>query len=168
MKRSLILAGLLLGVPLAASAVEPARCQINAMTDAKFCSTSEAREGTGPSYVYASGHSTEGMSLIVHQGGLASRWHPDAILVRINGGAPVRMKARPVNADVDCNRYRVCTWTATAYADPTKEQWQQLADAQSLLVALAQGDGVADPISVDPATVRGWLESLAAEGMTPR
>jgi len=136
------------------------------MTDEKFCSTNVSRDGDH--HAFAAGDKVDGVSLVVHQDGLASRWTPDAIYVRLDGGPPLKLTATPISSDVHCSRYRVCRWTASAAAKLTAAQWAQIAAAQSVLMALAEGDAVTEPMKVEAAQVREWLESLAAEGMVPR
>lgn len=147
-------------------AVAKITCEENEMTTNRYC-RSETKDAGNSFYFFATNDIGDKANLLIVFGGLSSAPRLDAIMVKLDSGAPFKVDALGLSPKVNCSGYGSCKWTAGAVSIFSDEQYQQIANASRMLVSYVQGAYVSDPIQVDPKTIGAWFQEWKSMTQTP-
>lgn len=154
----------MLGLLLLAAALPVAAqvtCKENVMTSNRFCSSKSVSSGES-FYFFATNDAGTEASVLFNFGGLISSARPDGVMVKLDGGAPFKVRATATPPDVNCRGYGGCRWSVGAVAKFTNEQFNQIGSAAKMLVSFTQGEYVSEPIEVDPKKIGSWFQEWGA------
>jgi len=132
-------------------------CKENVMTTNRFCSSKAERSG-GNFYFFATNDTGTEANVLFNFGGLISAARPDGVMVKLDNGAPFKVKATATRPDVNCRGYGGCRWSVGAAAEFTSAQFNQIATASKMLVSFTDGAYVSEPIEVDPKKIGSWFQ----------